>query len=97
MSEKGQGDEGVVTGLGVSTALPATDIPVRVDRGMALDASGDDLAVEVKSDFILDAGGQSVDADARGVASSPASEGTAGGRPMEDNSRGVDEPGKPAA
>jgi hypothetical protein len=67
VSEKGQGEEGVVSGLGVTEPIPGDE--VRVDPGLGLDATGDEVVVEVRSDFTLDSNSQTVDANARGISS----------------------------
>ena len=70
MSEKGQGYE-IGTG----------NEPIRVEPGLAVDETGNEVIVELRSEYILDSGGETVDSEAVGVAPPPTGQGTPGGRP----------------
>lgn len=83
MSEKGQGDAGSA-GSDNEAVDDAPESPVRVAPGLALDETGNEVEVELPSDFILDSAGEGIDADAAG-ATTPGGQGTPGGRP-EDGS-----------
>ena len=53
MSEKGQGDQ-------------SSEHEIHIEPGLGLDESGNEILVEVRSDFVLDSSGEAVDANATG-------------------------------
>ena len=55
-------------------------VEVHIDEGMALDPTGNEVEIEMRSDFILDSSGETIDAGARG-GEVPGGEDTPGSRP----------------
>ena len=56
-------------------------VDIQIDEGMAIDEHGNEVVVDLRSDFILDAAGETVDSGAVGLAPPPTGQGTPGGRP----------------
>ena len=95
MSEKGQGDS---DSLGpADDADDAPETPLRVDAGLALDETGNEITLELPSEFILDsAAGGAIDADSVGTGTTPPTAGTPGGRFDEGPRIGEEDTDKPS-